>query len=124
VVAIATVVAVLAILGHAALLRSESPAAHLPDPVATSQSGDVSVNLDHAHLVDGWSTAHPEVLAAAVLPNPVSSAVVGLGVVVVVAAAASWLAPRVVLAGRGPPSSPATTLSGQDLLTRLGLSRR
>ncbi|WP_460691925.1 putative copper homeostasis (lipo)protein LpqS [Mycobacterium intracellulare] len=67
-----------------------------------------------------WGTS----FASAVLPNSPSSVLVGLGMALAVAAVAAWLAPRVVLAGRGPPSAPATALTGQDLLTRLGLSRR
>ncbi|WP_156751346.1 hypothetical protein [Mycobacterium sp. 1245111.1] len=48
----------------------------------------------------------------------------GLDLVVVLGVAAGVWAPRVVPAGRGPPTAPRTVLAGRDLLTRLGISRR
>lgn len=58
-----------------------------------SLSNAASLSVGPAHLVDGdSSTTHPDVLAAAVLPNSPSSALVALsGVLAVAAVAAFWL---------------------------------
>lgn len=124
--AIGTAVAmwVLVIGGHSHL-RSESlasQAAHASNSLVRSESASV---IGHPHIVNGgsWGT-HPETLASAVLPNSPSSALAALGVVLAVAGVAGWLAPRVALAGRGPPGGFLVVVAGHDLLTRLGLSRR
>lgn len=122
-IAIAAVVGVLAILGHSALLRSEAHAAHSSEPFLTSLSSAVDVNVDHAHLVDGWSTAHPEVFANAVLPRSISG-LASLGAVVAAVALTGWFVRLLVLAGRSPPRGLAADMTGQDLLTRFCLSRR
>ncbi len=124
VIAAAVAIWMLAFGGHSNL-QSESvapEAAHASNSLVGGESASV---IGHPHLVNGDSSGtHPEAFASAVLPNSPSSVLVGLGMALAVAAVAAWLAPRVVLAGRGPPSAPATALTGQDLLTRLGLSRR
>lgn len=110
--------------GHSDL-RSASAASHRAHALVTSLGSEFSVSAGHGHLVSSDSSgAHPEAFAAAVLPNSPATAVVGLGVVVAVAAAVGLCWERVMLAGRGPPVAPATALTGQDLLTRLCLSRR
>lgn len=115
---------VLAVGGHSDV-RSTAAASQQAHAVVTSLGTEFSVSADHGHLVSSDSAgAHPEAFAAAVLPNSPATAVMGLGVVVAVAAAVGLWRPWVTLAGRGPPAAPATALTGQDLLTRFCLSRR
>ncbi|WP_460691896.1 putative copper homeostasis (lipo)protein LpqS [Mycobacterium intracellulare] len=110
--------------GHSHL-RLESLASHPAHALASSLGSEFTVSAVHPHLSSGSPTGHHhEAFAIGVLPDSPAAAVAALGVVLAVAGVAVWLAPRVVLAGRGPPSAPATALTGQDLLTRLGLSRR
>jgi len=83
------------------------------------------VNVDHPHLSNGSPAAHHhEAFATGVLPDGPAAGVAALGVVVAVVAAAGLWWQQVMLAGRGPPRALAAAVTGQDLLTRLGLSRR
>ncbi|WP_293003928.1 hypothetical protein [Mycobacterium sp.] len=123
-IATAVVMWVLVIGGHFEL-RSEASAPHPAHAMITALGSEYTINVDHPHLVDGDALgAHPEELAAAVLPDSSSTALAALGLVVAVVAVAALLAHRVVPAGRGPPRGLASALTGHDLLTRFSVSRR
>lgn len=116
------------LLGSAAgdVERYERAAPDAAHTVLTSAAGSESaVNGDPAHLGWGSSPACPKVFATAVLPR-LAPALVALGVLGALAAVAGFFAERGVQSGRGPPRGPAPVLilTGQDLLTRLCLSRR
>ena len=123
-IAAAVVMWVLVMGGHVGP-RSEAVAPHPAHATVTSLGSKYTINVAHAHLVDGDALgAHPEAFAAAVLPDSPAGAVAALGLAVAVVAVAALLAHYVVPAGRGPPRGLAAALTGQDLLTRFSVSRR
>jgi hypothetical protein len=122
-IGVAATVAVVAGVGHCGPDLSGPRASHTPHALLSSLGGEFTVNAEHAHLVDGSSTACPESVAAAVLPRS-GTASVALGAVMAVVATTGWQAQPAVLAGRGPPGALGTARTGQDLLRRLCLARR
>jgi lipoprotein LpqS len=122
-IGVAAAVAVVAVVGHCEPNLSEPRASHTPHPLLSSLGGEFTVNAEHAHLVDGSSTACHESVPTAVLPRS-ATASVGLGAVMAVVAITGWQAQPAVLAGRGPPGALGTALTGQDLLRRFCLARR
>jgi hypothetical protein len=102
---------------------SEPRTSHTPHPLLSSLGSEFTVNAEHAHLVDGSSTACHESVPTAVLPRS-GTASVAPGAVMAVVAIRGWLAQPAVLAGRGPPGALGTALTGQDLLRRFCLARR
>ncbi|EUA12145.1 lpqS family protein [Mycobacterium kansasii 732] len=90
---------------HGGLLHSEPPASHPPHALISTVGAEYAVNVDHPHVGKGSSTAHHEQFMTAVLPRSAST-LVALGVMAALVAAAGWLIPRVVLAGRGRPRRP------------------
>jgi lipoprotein LpqS len=121
-IGVATAVAVVAVVGHCEPNLSGPRASHTPYPLLSSPGSEFTVNAEHAHLVDGSSTACPESVAA-VLPRS-GTASVGHGAVMAVVAIAGWQAQPAVLTGRGPPGALGTARTGQDLLRRFCLARR
>ncbi|WP_231588714.1 hypothetical protein [Mycobacterium nebraskense] len=124
VVAAAVAMWVLVFGGHSEL-GSQLAASHPAHALVTSLGSEFAVNVGHPHLSNGSSAAHHhEAFAIGVLPDGPATALVALGVVVAVVAAMGLWWQQVLLAGRSPPRGLAAVLAGQDLLTRLGLSRR
>ncbi|WP_241010710.1 putative copper homeostasis (lipo)protein LpqS [Mycobacterium camsae] len=122
--AAAVLVALLVLLvGHSAMLHPESHAPHPPHALLSSLGGEVSMVIDHAHLLDGSSTDCHNELATAVLPRS-STTLVPLGVAAAVVAITTMPASLVPPAGRGPPSTFASAPVGQDISTRFCVSRR
>ena len=122
-IGVAATVAVVAAVGHCGPDLFGPRASHAPHGLLSSPGGEFTVSAEHAHLVDGSSTACPE-SAAAVLPRP-GTASVALGAVMAVVANGGWLGQPPVVAGRGPPRAAlGTALTGQDLLTRFCRARR
>lgn len=123
---VATVVAmwVLVVGGHSEL-RSELSASHSAHALVSSLGGEFTVNVDHAHLSNAPSAAHHhEAFATGVLPVAPVTAVAALSVVVLAVAVVGLLWRQVMAAGRSPPRGVPAVLTGQELLTRLSLSRR
>lgn len=123
VIAVATVAFLVAMVGHSAMLHSETHAPHPPHALLSSLGGEFAVNVGHAHLSDGSSTDCHNVFATAVLPRSATT-LAELGVVASAGAITAVLANLVVPAGRSPPKVLPIALTGQDLLTRFCLARR
>lgn len=122
-IGLAAVVAVVAVVGYCWPDLSGPRASHTPHALLTSPGSEFTVNAEHAHFVDGSSTACHESVTTAALPRS-GTASVARGVVVAVVAITGWLAQPPVVAGRGPPRALGTALTGQDLLTRFCRARR
>jgi lipoprotein LpqS len=122
-IGVAAAVAVVAVVGHCEPNLSQPGVSHTPHPLLSSLGSEFTVNAQHAHLVDGSSTACHESVTTAVLPRS-ATASVGHGAVMAVVAIKGWQAQPAVLAGRGPPGALGTALTGQDLLRRFCLARR
>lgn len=124
VIAVALAVSLLALVGHAAMLHSETHRSHHHSHALLSEVGGAfAVNVNHAHLFNGSLTECHDVLASAVLPRT-GATLVDLGVAVAMVAIIASLASRVAASVRGPPEFPPAALAGQDLLRRFCLSRR
>ncbi|WP_244269136.1 hypothetical protein, partial [Mycobacterium parascrofulaceum] len=110
------------------IMRSQSSAprpAHAVVASASGGGGQSSFGVDHPRATKGFASEHPEQSTAAVLPRsgaPVTT-LIALGAVAAVAVAGG-LACFGLPAGRGPPHTPAFSVTGQDVLTRFCLSRR
>jgi hypothetical protein len=122
-IGVAAAVAVVAVVGHCEPNLSQPGVSHTPHPLLSSLGSEFTVNAEHAHLVDGSSTACHESVPTAVLPRS-GTASVGHGAVMAVVAITGWQAQPAVLAGRDPPGALGTALTGQDLLRRFCLARR
>ncbi|WP_264078777.1 hypothetical protein [Mycobacterium szulgai] len=122
-IVVATVAFLVALVGHSAMLHSESHTSHPAHALLSTLGGEFAVNADHPHVFDGSSTHCHNVFATAVLPRPATT-LVALGTVAAVVAITAVLASLVISAGRGPPQGRFSALSGQDLLTRFCLARR
>lgn len=123
VVILAVVASLFVVLGHSAMMHSESHELHQPHALLSSVGGESAVNTDHAHLVDGSLTECHDLFATAVLPRPANT-LIGLAVVAAMVAVTAGLPDLVVSAGRGPPGLIGPALTGRDLLTRFCLLRR
>lgn len=121
--AAAVVAALLLLFGHSAMLRAETRAPHPPHALLSSLAGEVWVNPDHPHLLNGSFTHCHNEFATAVLPRS-STTLVQLGVATVVVAVIAMLASLVAPAGRGPPSALPWPPGGQKILTRFCVARR
>jgi hypothetical protein len=121
--AMAVTVWILAIASHCGLLRPESVAAQSFQPAQTSLNDRFAASIGAPQLDDG-STACHYAFANAVLPKSTSAPSTAVGVGVAVAAVVGSESQRALRCGRSPPYGPAESLTGQDLLTRLCLSRR
>lgn len=122
--AAAVLVALLVLLvGHSAMVHSEPHAPHPPHALLSSAGGEVSVVIDHAHLLDVSSTDCHNELATAVLPRS-STTLVPLGVAAAVVAMTTMPASLVTPAGRGPPGALSFAPVGQDISTRFCVARR
>ncbi|MGV7301732.1 putative copper homeostasis (lipo)protein LpqS [Mycobacterium kansasii] len=108
---------------HGGLLHAATPTPHPPHVLVTSVGAEFTVTVDHPHAGKDSSTAHHEQFLTAVLPRS-ASALAALGVLAAVIAVAGGSTQFRVLAGRGPPAPVGALVAGQDLLTRLCLSRR
>jgi hypothetical protein len=122
-IGVAATVAVVAAVGHCGPDLFGPRASHAPHGLLSSPGGESTVGAEHAHLVDGSSTACHESVAAAVLPRS-GTASVALGAVMAAVAITGRLAQPPVVAGRGPPRALGAALTGRDLLTRFCLARR
>jgi hypothetical protein len=122
-IGLAAAVAVVAIVGHCGSNLSGPRASHTPHALLSSLGSEFTVNAEHAHLVDGSSTACHESVTTAVLPRS-GTASVARGAIMAVVAITGWFARPPVVAGRGPPHALGTALTGQDLLTRFCRARR
>jgi hypothetical protein len=121
-IGLAAAVAVVAIVGQCGSNLSGPRASHTPHALLSSLSGELTVNPEHAHLVDGSSTACHESVTT-VLAR-LGTASVARSAIMAEVAITGWLARPAVLAGRGPPRALGTALTGQDLLTRFCRARR
>src|ERR1700684_2694981 len=81
-IGVAATVAVVAAVGHCGPDLFGARASHAPHGLLSSPGGESTVGAEHAHLVDGSSTACHESVAAAVLPRS-GTASVALGAVIV-----------------------------------------
>jgi hypothetical protein len=122
-IGVAAAVAVVAVVGHCGSNLSGPRASDTPHALLSSSGSEFTVNAEHAHLVDGSSTACHESVTTAVLPRS-GTASVARGAVMAVVAITGRQAQPAALAGRGPPGALGIALSGQDLLTRFCLARR
>jgi lipoprotein LpqS len=122
-IGLAAAVAVVAVVGYCGPNLSGPRASHTTHALFSSLGSEFTVNAEHAHLVDGSSTACHESVTTAVLPRS-GTASVARGAVMAVVAITGWLAQPPVAAGRGPPRVLGTALTGQDLLTRFCRVRR
>jgi lipoprotein LpqS len=122
-IGVAAAVAVVAVVGHCEPNLSGPRASHTPHPLLSSLGSEFTVHAEHAHLVDGSSTACHESVTTAVLPRSATASVED-GAVMAVVAIAGWQARPAVLAGRGPPGALGTARTGQDLLRRFCIARR
>lgn len=122
-VAAAVAASLLLLCGHSAMLHSEAHAPHPPHALLSSLGGEVWVNPDHSHLLNGSVTHCHNDFATAVLPRS-STTLIQLGVATVVVAVIAMLASLVAPAGRGPPSALSWPSGGQTILTRLCVARR
>lgn len=123
VIAIATVVWVLAIAAGCGLLRFESPGSDQARAFLTSLDSEFAVNADQARLDECSSFAYPTAFAATVPPRSATT-LVALGAIVAVAAIVGSLNHLLVPARRGPPRALTTVFTSQDLLTRFCIARR
>jgi plasmid stabilization system protein ParE len=105
--------------------HSESSVPHPAHALVASLGSEFAVNVDHPHVGNGSSSAHPEQFSAAVLTRS-GAAVAALAVLgaVLAVAVAGGLARLGAPAGRGPPRARAFSVTGQEVLTRFCLSRR
>lgn len=122
IIALATTVFLVVLVGHSALLHSANHRPHHTHSLLSSLGEEFTVNLDHAHLVNGSMTECHEVVTSAVVPRTTTT-LAALGVVAAVVGITASSVRHVTPSGRGPPTAP-TALAGQDLLTRLCLARR
>lgn len=105
--------------------EESDPHTHLAaHPLLSSLGGEFSVDGAHAHLSDGSHPYHPEQLAAAVLPRPVTDGVLASGAVFTALTVPVGVVPAVALAGRSPPPRAHSSISRHDRLLQLCLSRR
>jgi len=123
-VAVLAAVGMLAIAAHSDVLRPVSHTAHPAHAVASSLGGDHAITLDHPHIDNGSSGVHHEAFPTTMLTKSAFTALVALGLVAALVVAATSLASLVVPAVRGPPGGLAGARTGQELLTRICLSRR
>nr|VTP04322.1 hypothetical protein BIN_B_05495 [Mycobacterium riyadhense] len=123
VIAVTVVALLLGLIGHSAMLQSETHASHQPHALLSSLGGEFAVNVDHAHLVKGSVIACHNVFATAALPRTATT-LLALGAVAALAAITAVLANLAVAAGRGPPQRGGPVVAGQDFLTRFCLARR
>nr|VTP04376.1 hypothetical protein BIN_B_05503 [Mycobacterium riyadhense] len=122
-IVVATVALLVALIGHSAMMHSDTHAAHQPHALLSLVGGEFAVNVDHTHLAKSSVTGCHNVFATAVVPRSATT-LVELGVAAAVVAITAVLANLVMAAGRGPPEVPLTALTGRDLLTRFCLARR
>jgi lipoprotein LpqS len=122
-IGVAAAVAFVAVVGHCEPNLFGPRASHTPHPSLSSLDSEFTVQAEHAHLVDGSSTACHEAVTTAVLPRSATAAV-GHGAVMAVPAITGWHAQPAVLARRGPPGALGTARTGQDLLKLFCLARR
>lgn len=122
-IAIVAAAGTLVILGHSALMHSDSHAAHPRHPLLASLGNEFAVNVDHSHLVDGFSSECHELLATPALLRSANDLVV-LGAALAIVAFVGWLTRPLVAAGRGPPWAPVATLTNEDSLTQFCVARR
>ena len=122
-IGVAAAVAFVAVVGHCEPNLSGPRASHTPHPSLSSLDSEFTVQGEHAHLVDGSSTACHEAVTTAILPRSATAAV-GHGAVMAVPAIMGWHAQPAVLAGRGPPGAPRMARTGQDLVKLFCLARR
>jgi hypothetical protein len=122
-IGVAAAVVLVAVVGHCGSNLTGLRASHTPHASLSSLGSELTVNPEHAHLVDGSSTACHELVTTVVLPR-LGTASVALGAVMAVAATAGRLAQPREVAERGPPRALSTALAGQDLLTRFCIARR
>ncbi|GAB4931091.1 hypothetical protein [Mycobacterium avium] len=110
---------------HSIMGHSQSSVAHPAHALVASLGGEFTVDVDHPHVSKGSAGGHHEQFTTAVLPRSgaVVAALIALGVVAAVALTGglAWCG---LPAGRGPPHTPAFSVTGQDVLTRFCLSRR
>jgi hypothetical protein len=122
-IGVAAAVVLVAVVGHCGSNLSGLRASDAPHASLSSLSGELTVNPEHANLVDGSSMACHEMVTTAVLPRE-GTASVALGAVMAAVATTGRLAQPREVADRGPPRALGTALTGQDLLTRFCLARR
>lgn len=113
------------VMGHSQSSVSQSSMSQPARALVASLGGEFTVDVDHPHVSKGSAGGHHEQFTTAVLPRSgaVVAALIALGVVAAVALTGglAWCG---LPAGRGPPHTPAFSVTGQDVLTRFCLSRR
>jgi hypothetical protein len=122
-IGVAAAVVLVAVVGRCGSNLTGPRASHMPHASLSSLGSELIVHPEHAHLVDGSSTACHELVTTVVLPRS-GTASVALGAVMAVVATAGRRAHPREVAERGPPRALGTAHTGQDLLTRFCLARR
>lgn len=120
--AVAAVTWLFILVCHSAMLPSQTHEPHHPHALLASVGGQVTVNVDHAHLFNSSLIECHDVFATASLPRSATT-LVEVGVVTAVVAIAVALTNLAMAPTRGPPRM-LPFLTGQDLLTRFCLARR
>lgn len=121
--AVATAAFLLLLLGHSALLHSETGHPHHSHALLSSVGAEFAINVDHPHLVNGALTACHDVSASAVLPRT-PTILMEIGVAAAMVAIVAGVSGDATTSGRSPPNAAPPALTGRDLLTRLCLIRR
>lgn len=101
----------------------EPTAAHPAHVVSSVLGAEFAEVVEHPHLQDAPSLTAPDVFTAARLPR-VATALVAVGLVIVVLVAVAGSVWSRALAVRGPPTRVPFAFPGRQLLTTLCVSRR
>ncbi|OBJ87229.1 hypothetical protein A5640_08195 [Mycobacterium asiaticum] len=110
--------------GAGELERSVTGSSDASLHTAVASFGKAAVlNADHTRVDVHSLWDGPQPLATAIAPQWATT-LVAMEIIAVVGAVATLFVDRPLLAGRGPPDGFSTACTGQELLTRLCLSRR
>ncbi|WP_163887296.1 hypothetical protein [Mycolicibacterium hippocampi] len=97
---------------------------HAPHPIVADSTAHLAPDpVDHSHISSGSTPRAPDTFAEAVLPRG-TTALVALGLVAAVAAAATLWQQAALATIRGPPRRVAVNMTGRATLTRLCIARR
>ena len=102
-IGVAAAVVLVAVVGHCGSNLTGPRASHTPHALLSSLGSELTVNAEHAHLVDGSSTACHESVTTAVLPRSGTASVALGAVMAVVAITGRQAHPRG--AGRAGPAA-------------------
>ncbi len=113
----------IALFGAAPVTPASAAVGQIDHHMTADGQHDHLAFTDHAHISAATSLDAPDAVGDVMAPRS-RAALVAIGLLF--AAALTWgLAPRhTPLVGRDPPRGPAVTSPGQDVLSRLCISRR